>query len=116
MNDEAGTLIDEAQSPQQRVFFRLGGQAGLRREETASVTTNNRTSSAHKYAQKHRGGWDPRYHAVPWGGATTHRRRERQIVLVFRKLISCPSRWTFDVSATAVVTDSNTVTVYLGVS
>ena len=45
-----------------------------------------------------------------WGGATTHRRRERHIVLLFRKVVSCPSRWAFDVIATAVVTDSNTVT------
>ncbi|CDK37938.1 hypothetical protein BN903_138 [Halorubrum sp. AJ67] len=67
VNDEAGTLIDEAQSPQQRVFFRLGAQAGLRREETASVTTNNRTSQVHRYAQKYRRGWDPWYHFVPMG-------------------------------------------------
>ena len=67
VNAEAGALIDEAQSPQQRAFFRLGTQAGLQREEIVSVTTNIRTSSAHRYAQKHRGGWDPRYHAVPMG-------------------------------------------------
>jgi len=29
-NDEVGALIDEAQSPQQEIVFRLGAQAGLR--------------------------------------------------------------------------------------
>ena len=42
-NDEVGALIDEAQSPQQEIAFRLGAQAGLRREEIASVTANDFT-------------------------------------------------------------------------
>ena len=42
-NDEVGSLIDEAQSPEQEIAFRLGVQAGLRREEIASVTTNDFT-------------------------------------------------------------------------
>ena len=110
MNDEAGTLIDEAQSPQQRVFFRLGAQAGLRREETASVTTKIgqfRFTDTLRSTEE-----DGTLGTMPslWGGATTDRRRERQIVLMFRKVVSCPSRWAFDVIATAVVTDLNTVT------
>lgn len=40
-NDEVGGLIDEAKSPEQEIAFRLGAQAGLRREEIASVTPND---------------------------------------------------------------------------
>ena len=42
-NDEVGAFIAEAQSPQQEIAFRLGAQAGLRREEIASVTANDFT-------------------------------------------------------------------------
>ncbi|WP_435099274.1 tyrosine-type recombinase/integrase [Halorubrum sp. N11] len=42
-NDEVAALIDEAKSPEQEIAFRLGVQAGLRREEIASVTTNDFT-------------------------------------------------------------------------
>jgi integrase len=42
-NDEVAALIDEAESPEQEIAFRLGAQAGLRREEIASVTTNDFT-------------------------------------------------------------------------
>ena len=40
-NDEVGSLIDEAGTPEQEIAFRLGAQAGLRREEIASVTPND---------------------------------------------------------------------------
>lgn len=40
-NDEVGALIDEAKSPEMEIAFRLGAQAGLRREEIASVTPND---------------------------------------------------------------------------
>ena len=40
-NDEVGALISEAKSPEQEIAFRLGAQAGLRREEIASVTPND---------------------------------------------------------------------------
>jgi integrase len=42
-NDEVTALIDEAKSPEQEIAFRLGAQAGLRREEIASVTPNDFT-------------------------------------------------------------------------
>lgn len=42
-NDEVAALIDEAKSPEQEIAFRLGVQAGLRREEIASVTSNDFT-------------------------------------------------------------------------
>ena len=42
-NDEVTALIDEAKSPEQEIAFRLGVQAGLRREEIASVTSNDFT-------------------------------------------------------------------------
>jgi len=40
-NDEVDDLIGEAKSPEQEIAFRLGAQAGLRREEIASVTPND---------------------------------------------------------------------------
>jgi len=40
-NDEVAALIGEAKSPEQEIAFRLGAQAGLRREEIASVTPND---------------------------------------------------------------------------
>ena len=40
-NDEVAALIGQAKSPEQEIAFRLGAQAGLRREEIASVTTND---------------------------------------------------------------------------
>jgi integrase len=42
-NDEVAALIGEAKSPEQEIAFRLGVQAGLRREEVASVTSNDFT-------------------------------------------------------------------------
>ncbi|OYR55534.1 integrase [Halorubrum sp. Ea1] len=42
-NDEVAALINEAKSPEQEIAFRLGVQAGLRREEIASVTSNDFT-------------------------------------------------------------------------
>ncbi|TKX86961.1 site-specific integrase [Halorubrum sp. SS5] len=42
-NDEVAALINEAKSPEQEIAFRLGLQAGLRREEIASVTSNDFT-------------------------------------------------------------------------
>lgn len=42
-NDEVGALINESQSPQQEVAFLFGAQAGLRREETVSVTASDFT-------------------------------------------------------------------------
>ena len=42
-NDEVAALIKQAKSPEQEIAFRLGAQAGLRREEIASVTTNDFT-------------------------------------------------------------------------
>ena len=110
MNAEAESLIDEAQSPTKRVSFRLGRQDGLRREVAASVTTKIgqiRLTDTLRSTEE-----DGTLGTMPslWGGSTTHRRRERQIVLMFRKVVSCPSRWAFDVIATAVVTDLNTVT------
>ena len=40
-NDGVAALIGQAKSPEQEIAFRLGAQAGLRREEIASVTTND---------------------------------------------------------------------------
>ncbi|MEZ3163055.1 hypothetical protein ABNG03_01265 [Halorubrum sp. RMP-47] len=40
-SNEVAALIDEAKSPEQEIAFRLGAQAGLRREEIASVTPND---------------------------------------------------------------------------
>ena len=40
-SDELDELIEQAQSPQQRVAFLLGGRSGLRREEIVSVTPND---------------------------------------------------------------------------
>jgi len=39
--DELESLIDEAETPQQRVAIMLGGKCGLRREEIVSVTPND---------------------------------------------------------------------------
>ena len=42
-NDQVRTLIDEAESPQQKISLRPGAQAGLRREEIVGVTANDFT-------------------------------------------------------------------------
>jgi len=48
-SDEVGALMDEAQPPQQKIAFRLSVQAGLRREEIASVTANDFTHAPDEF-------------------------------------------------------------------